>query len=132
MEELALRAEKEKAEDRESFTDNVIMYEVLSELKDIAGSIGNETGTAPDRNRLAAEICTRLEARFAQLETGEFLAESRRRSNVIGREVLVMESGRQYPARALDIDDRGQLVIETSGGVSRLGFGEVSLRWREP
>ena len=102
------------------------------ELKDIATSIGNETGTAPDRNRLAAEICNRLEARFAQLETGEFLAESRRRSNVIGREVLVMESGRQYPARALDIDDRGQLVIETSGGVSRLGFGEVSLRWREP
>ena len=40
MEELALRAEKEKAEDRESFTENVIMYEVLSELKDIAARGG--------------------------------------------------------------------------------------------
>lgn len=36
MEELALRVEKEKAGGEEAFTDNVIMYEVLSELKDIA------------------------------------------------------------------------------------------------
>ena len=36
MEELAIRAEKEKCEEKEAFTDNVIMYEVLSELKEIA------------------------------------------------------------------------------------------------
>ncbi len=36
MESLAIRAEKEKSENPEAFTDNVIMYEVLSELKDIA------------------------------------------------------------------------------------------------
>ena len=36
MEELAIRAAKEKSESPEAFTDNVIMYEVLSELKDIA------------------------------------------------------------------------------------------------
>ena len=40
MEELALRTEKEKAGDEEAFTDNVIMYEVLSELKDIAARDG--------------------------------------------------------------------------------------------
>ena len=36
MEQLAVRAAKEKAQDPEAFTDNIIMYEVLSELKDIA------------------------------------------------------------------------------------------------
>ena len=36
MEGLALRVAKEKASPDEAFTDNVIMYEVLSELKDIA------------------------------------------------------------------------------------------------
>ena len=36
MEELAIRAEKEKCEEKEAFTDNVIMYEFLSELRDIA------------------------------------------------------------------------------------------------
>ena len=40
MEELALRVEKEKAGGEEAFTDNVIMYEVLSELKDMAGRGG--------------------------------------------------------------------------------------------
>lgn len=40
MEELAVRAEKEKCGEKEAFTDNVIMYEVLSELKDIAARGG--------------------------------------------------------------------------------------------
>ena len=40
VEQLAVRAAKEKAEDPEAFTDNIIMYEVLSELKDIAARGG--------------------------------------------------------------------------------------------
>lgn len=40
MEQLAVLAAKEKAEDPEAFTDNIIMYEVLSELKDIAARGG--------------------------------------------------------------------------------------------
>ena len=43
MKELEIRAEKEKSESPEAFTDNVIMYEVLSELRDIA-SRGGLTG----------------------------------------------------------------------------------------
>jgi BirA family biotin operon repressor/biotin-[acetyl-CoA-carboxylase] ligase len=83
----------------------------------------------PDRGRLTAEILNELERVYGQLETGEFLEESRRRSNVIGRDVLVIEGGRQYPARALDIDDRGHLVIrDRKGNTSSLGFGEVSLK----
>lgn len=98
------------------------------ELKEIATSIGNETGTAPDRNRLIAEILNELDALYGDLETGAFLAESRRRSNVIGRTVTVMEGGRQYPARALDIDSQGRLVIETEAGKACLNYGEVSLK----
>ena len=40
MTELAIRAEKEKSGEDAAFTDNVIMYEVLSELKDIAARGG--------------------------------------------------------------------------------------------
>lgn len=40
MENLALRVEKDKGADGEAFTDSVIMYEVLSELKDIAARGG--------------------------------------------------------------------------------------------
>lgn len=40
MENLTLRVEKDKGADGEAFTDSVIMYEVLSELKDIAARGG--------------------------------------------------------------------------------------------
>ena len=98
------------------------------ELREIATSVGNETGGDPDRNRLIAEILNGLEALYGSLETGDFLQESRERSNVIGRKVTVIEGGRTYPARALDIDDQGRLIIETENGTSCLNYGEVSLR----
>ena len=107
---------------------NVRKMEFPPELREIAGSIGNETGTEPDRNLLAAEILNELEAVYGQLETGEFLEESRRRSNVIGREVTVIAGGREYPALATGIDGTGRLMIRTAEGDRCLGFGEVSLR----
>jgi len=107
---------------------NVNRMSFPPELKETATSIGNETGKAPDRNRLIAEILNRLEELYGDLETGAFLQESRRRSNVIGRNVTVIEGAKTYPARALDIDDQGRLIIETEEGRSCLNYGEVSLK----
>ena len=109
---------------------NVNRMEFPPDLMDIATSVGNETGTATDRNRLTAEILNRLDALYGDLETGTFLQESRRRSNVIGRTVTVIEGGEEYPARALDIDDQGRLIIETEKGRTCLNYGEVSLKLR--
>ena len=70
---------------------NVNRMEFPPELREIATSVGNETGTSHDRNRLIAEILNELDSLYGDLETGVFLEESRRRSNVIGREVTVIE-----------------------------------------
>ena len=107
---------------------NVNRMEFPPELRETATSVGNETGVPPDRNRLIAEILNELDALYGDLETGAFLEESRRRSNVIGREVTVIEGERKYPARAADIDSQGRLVIETEEGRSCLNYGEVSLK----
>ncbi len=107
---------------------NVNRMEFPPELREIATSVGNETGTSPDRNRLIAEILNELDALYGDLETGAFLEESRRRSNVIGREVTVIEGGKKYPAKAVDIDGQGRLVIETEEGRTCLNYGEVSLK----
>ncbi len=98
------------------------------ELEEIATSVGNETGTAPDRNRLIAEILNELEKLYDEQDSAAFLRESRRRSNVIGRDITVIEGEKRYPARAVDIDSRGRLIIETREGRTRLNYGEVSLR----
>ena len=107
---------------------NVNRMEFPPELREIATSVGNETGTSPDRNRLIAEILNELDGLYGDLETGAFLEESRRRSNVIGREVTVIEGGRKYPAKAVDIDGQGRLVIKTEEGRTCLNYGEVSLK----
>ena len=101
------------------------------ELKEIASSVGNETGEAPNRNRLIAEILNELDRLYGSLETGAFLEESRRRSNVIGREITVVAAGEEYPAKALDIDEEGRLVVETAEGQKLLNSGEVSLRLKK-
>ena len=98
------------------------------ELEEIATSVGNETGTVPDRNRLIAEILNELEKLYDEQDSTAFLRESRRRSNVIGRDITVIEGEKRYPARAVDIDSRGRLIIETPEGRTRLNYGEVSLR----
>ena len=98
------------------------------ELEEIAGSIENETGAAVSRNRLIAEISNELNALYGDLRTGAFLEESRRRSNVIGREIRVIEGDRSYEAEALDLDGQGRLIIRRGDETVRLDYGEVSLR----
>ena len=107
---------------------NAARMEFPPELKDIATSVGNETGTDPDRNRLIAEILNEMEKLYDARNSAAFLRESRSRSNVIGREITVIEGEKQYPARAVDIDSQGHLIIETSNGRTRLNYGEVSLK----
>ena len=111
---------------------NVNRMEFPPELRDIATSVANETGAAPDRNRLIAEICNCMEEMYGQLADGAFMAESRARSNVIGRNVVVLRGGEKFPARAIDIDDEGSLIVETQDGVQTVHSGEVSVRWEDP
>ena len=107
---------------------NAGKMEFPPELRDVATSVANETGISPDRNRLIAEVLNELEILFGDLETGAFLAESRRRSNILGRTVTVIRGEERYPARAVDIDGQGRLIVETERGRTCLDSGEVSIR----
>ena len=99
---------------------NVAAMEFPPELRDIATSVENECGAPVSRSRLIAEISNQLEALYGDIETGGFMAESRKRSNVIGHEVLVLRGNERYRAKAVDIDERGSLVVRTPEGVRRL------------
>ena len=53
----------------------------------------------------------------------------RRRSVVLGKELLCIAGERSFTARALAIDDSGGLVVELpGGGVETLRWGEVRIR----
>lgn len=108
---------------------NTARAEFPDEIKDIATSVGNVCGKDISKNRLIAEICNCMEEMYDQLEDGAFMEESRRRSNVIGRNVVVLRGNDRIPAKALDIDDQGSLVVETQEGILHVHSGEVSVRW---
>ena len=110
---------------------NTARAEFPEDIRDIATSVGNVCGKDISKNRLIAEICNCMEEMYGQLEDGAFMAESRARSNVIGRNILVLRGGERYPARAIDIDDQGSLVVETEDGIQTVRSGEVSVRWEE-
>lgn len=102
-----------------------------AELAAVATSVGNACGSDVSNNRLIAEICNEMEALYPELASGEFMAESRARSNVIGRRVMVARGEERFTATALDIDEQGGLVVRTEAGVETLRSGEVSIRMEE-
>ena len=108
---------------------NTARAEFPEELQNIATSVGNVCGHDISKNRLIAEICNCMEELYDQLNDGAFMAESRARSNVIGREIVVLRGEERIPARAIDIDDQGSLVVETAEGFQTVRSGEVSVRW---
>ena len=77
-----------------------------------------------DVQELAAVIRNHL------LEPGTFLQEYRSRCMTVGRTVTVHPVvGESYEAKALEVDDRCRLVVESCRGRETLDSGEVSVRF---
>ena len=111
---------------------NVGTMEFPEELRSIATSVSNECGREISRNRLIAEILNELDAWYPTLQDGGFLKESRVRSILLGEEILVLDAsaeGGAYPAKAVDLDEFGHLIIEKEGQRMLLNSGEVSIRF---
>ena len=109
---------------------NVGPMDFPEELREIATSLSNECGERIHRGHFCAELINELNALYPQLESGAFMSEYRSRSNVIGRDVFVLRGSERYPARVVDIDDEGSLVVCTPEGQQEtLHSGEISLRF---
>ena len=103
---------------------NISTVQFPDELKSIAGSLGAEL----DRNILAAEIVNNAEELFER-KPDSYLDEYRRKSNVIGKEIIYIRDNIPHNALAVDIDSTGGLVVEENGEKITLTSGEISLRF---
>lgn len=98
-------------------------------LADIAGSVLEAPPAGGLRNRLAAAILRRFLAYYRRLPERTFLAEYRRRSLVIGQQILIVRGDESRPALALGIDDDCHLLVRTPDGTQEcLSTGEISIR----
>ena len=108
---------------------NVGNIQFPEELKEIATSICNECNRVVQREELIVEILKELEIWYPSIFDGSFLKESRKRSILLGKDILVVGSGeKDYKAKALDFDDMGHLWIEKEGKKEMLHSGEISIR----
>lgn len=83
---------------------------------------------AISRNRLAAEIAARLLDFAADLDARRFLDEYRARSLALGRTVAFTRNGVERRALAVDIGERGELIVRRADGQTEaLSAGEVRI-----
>lgn len=98
------------------------------EIADIAGCIPGSFS----RNQLIAAVLDNLLSICDNIEDRTFIPYYRSHSMVIGKEINVIPRDEPpVPAKALDIDDNGGLIIEYEDGTRTvLTTGEVSIRIR--
>ena len=94
--------------------------------EDIAAVAGS-VGVFAERNRLCADIACRLLDYAGSAPSPELLKKYRERSVVLGREVTFRQNDAERTGTALEIDDDGCLIIQTSSGKERLRAGEISI-----
>lgn len=98
------------------------------ELSHIAGSVF-PTIRPDGRNRLAAFFLNRFFAYYKTEEKKVYPARYRKRCFVLGKQILVIRSGKKTPAKALDVDKNCRLLVEYENGEKEyLESGEISIR----
>ena len=102
--------------------------ELPRELDGIATTFEREGGRIPDRADLIAKTVREIEAVAKEPLSPAILAESRRRSVLLGRSVTVTRGDETFRAAAKEINERGELVVERENGERETLFsGEVSV-----
>jgi len=109
---------------------NLSTKDFPKELQGIAGSIFTEKPTdTPITSILIAEVLNQIAFRMHSLTSKEYLEEYRKRSFLLGRDILVLKNNQAIPAKAIDIDDKARLVVEYEDHTREsLSSGEVSVR----
>lgn len=107
---------------------NVLKTDFPKELSGIASSVEEVTGLEISRTELASLLCSKIMKNLHLLSSGELIERYRKKLNVLGKRVKVLRGEESYFARALDINERAELIVEKENGeLYTLNSGEVSI-----
>lgn len=112
---------------------NVEEDDFTEEVKETATSIKIETGKSVDRKEIVSRILNNFEELYEDFVEREDIERTidicRENSILMGREIRVIKRGVSINAKVLDIDNKGQLVVQYEDGkVENLISGEISIR----
>ena len=100
------------------------------ELKKTTTSFAME-GLTVDRNALLAMFLNQFETYYKRVREEGFepvLAEWKSLSCMLGQIVEVTEANRSYQGKAVDLDENGNLMVDTGKGVEHVLAGDVHVR----
>ncbi len=104
------------------------------ELREIATSLAMLRGGKVDRAELFARVLEAMDELYLGIEQNGFgavLDEWRKYSVTLGQEVNVIGVKETFVGTAVDIDEDGALLLDTSEGRRRVLAGDVSIRPRK-
>lgn len=99
------------------------------ELSSIATSIEDETGLKISRSRLIAEVFNNVYSQLQSIDEKSFIKEYKKRSLIVGKDVIVSENGQEVFAKAIGIDKTAGLIVQFEDGSTKvLNSGEARIR----
>ncbi len=99
------------------------------ELSSIATSIEDETGLKISRSRLIAEVFNNVYLQLQSIDEKSFIKEYKKRSLIVGKDVIVSENGQEVFAKAIGIDKTAGLIVQFEDGSTKvLNSGEARIR----
>ena len=96
----------------------------FKDLKDIAGYIGTEV----IRNEILSSILNAFYENNYVKSDKEIIDYYKKHSLVIGRDLSFVLNGKKYSAKGVDINDKGNLIVDTGSERLTLSSGEVSIK----
>jgi BirA family biotin operon repressor/biotin-[acetyl-CoA-carboxylase] ligase len=90
-------------------------------------SLREINGEKGDPKKLLSSVVSNFE-KYVSLDLGTILRRYRQLCATIGKDVTVKTLSGTHTGKAIDIDDEGNLVVETASGIVRCTEGETTLR----
>ena len=109
---------------------NIEANDFPEEINSIAGSLFTEKPSdTPVTSILVAEVLNHLAIYMNALSEKDYMEEYRKRSFLLGKNILVFKNKETYHAKAITIDEKARLVVAYEDGTTEaLNSGEVSVR----
>jgi BirA family biotin operon repressor/biotin-[acetyl-CoA-carboxylase] ligase len=112
---------------------NVDKEEFPEDMKDTATSLKMVTGETVDRRNLVCDVLNFFEILYTKFIDTGFISDSikicKENSIFIGQDVRIIRLNKEFIAKAIDLDDEGQLIIQLEDGtIEKVFSGEVSMR----
>ncbi|MEA4826614.1 MAG: biotin--[acetyl-CoA-carboxylase] ligase [Clostridium sp.] len=112
---------------------NIDKDEFPEDLKPTASSLKIEIGNYIKRKELVRRILNNFEELYEELINEETIKKSieicKDNSALIGKEIKIIEKGKETRARALSLNEDGKLIVQYKDGkVDELISGEISVR----